>query len=228
MKNRLAKDAIPSIKKACKLTDAAFKFILKKIKPGISEKEIAFEINDFIKKHGADIAFPSIVAFDKNSVEIHHKPTDQRLKTKDIILMDFGAKVENYCSDMTRTIFLGKATSEQKKIYQTVLEAQKRAMKQLNNGIKASSVDKIARDYIVSQGYPTIPHSLGHGVGLEVHESPRLSPTSNDILKPGMVFSIEPGIYLPNKFGVRIEDLVALEQDGIKILTHSTKALIEL
>lgn len=248
-------DEIKAIEKACELGDKTFKYILKKIKPGVSEKEIAFEIEMFVKKHGADISFPPIVAFGKNSSIPHHQTSDQRLKTKSIILLDFGVKVDNYCSDMTRTVFLGKATDEQKRMYQTILEAQKLAiehLKQLTSDggperrrRNSSEVDQVARDYITSQGYPTIPHSLGHGVGLEVHEAPRLSPNSQpkagqplaekDLLKLGMVFSLEPGIYLPGFGGVRIEDLVVLEKSGLprrkagpRLLTKSKREIIEL
>jgi Xaa-Pro aminopeptidase len=227
-------DEISTIEKACKLGDKTFDYILKKICLGISEKEIAFEIEMFIKKHGADISFPPIVAFGKNSANPHHVPTNTKLVKNQIILMDFGAKFEGYCSDMTRTIFFGSANTKFKKIYQTVLDAQSGTIDFLKSlilnhkSISASDVDKISRNYIISKGYPTIPHSLGHGVGIQIHESPRLSPKSKDILKEGMVFSVEPGIYTPNFGGVRIEDLVALKENGPKLLTHSPKNLIKL
>ena len=236
---------ILAIEKACELGDKTFDYILKKIKFGVSEKEIAFEIELFIEKQGADISFPPIVAFGKNSSIPHHQTSDQRLTSKDkFVLLDFGVKLNNYCSDMTRTVFFGKPTTEQKKMYQTVLESQKKTINYLKSlilnhkSIMAKDVDKIARDHIISKGYKTIPHSVGHGIGLEVHESPRLSPKSKDILKHGMVFSIEPGIYIPaspdggqggpNFGGVRIEDLVVLEKSGIKILTHSPKQFIDI
>ncbi|MDO8620751.1 MAG: aminopeptidase P family protein [Candidatus Levybacteria bacterium] len=228
-------DEISKIEKACELGDKAFEYVLKKIKEGISEKEIALEIEFFIKKQGANISFPPIVAFGKNSSVPHHQASDQRLTAKDqIVLLDFGVKLNNYCSDMTRTVFFGSANAEFKKMYQTVLEAQQKAIQQLNNltmkqlAIKASEIDKIARDYITTKGFPTIPHSLGHGIGLEVHESPRLSPLSKDILKENMVFSIEPGIYIPGFGGVRIEDLVVLGKSGPRFLTRCSRELIEL
>jgi len=149
-------------------------------------------------------------------------------------LLDFGVKYQNYCSDMTRTIFFGKADEKFKKMYRTVLNAQQLTIEQLNNltiakkQIKASYVDNIARKHITDQGFPTIPHSLGHGIGIEVHEQPRLSPKSKDILKEGMVFSIEPGIYIQGYGGVRIEDLVVLEKNASRLLTHSPKHLIEI
>lgn len=225
---------IAAIEKACELGDKAFKHILKYIKLGVSEKDLAFEIEFFIKKNGADISFRPIVAFGKNSAIPHHVPTNNSklITHNSIVLLDFGVKLNNYCSDMTRTVFFGKPTNEQKKIYQTVLEAQKLAIEYLQKSYlrdgrtDSSEVDRIARDYITSKGYKTIPHSVGHGIGIEVHEAPYLSPKSKDILKEGMVFSVEPGIYIPGFGGVRIEDLVILEKTGIRLLTHSPKTLI--
>lgn len=225
---------ISKIRRACEIGDETFKFILNKIKKGVSEKEIAFEIELFIKRAGADIAFPSIVAFGANSSIPHHKTSDQRLTTNSQALLDFGVKFENYCSDMTRTIFSGRANEKFKKIYNTVLSAQQSAIEQLSNlaisgkQIKTSDIDNVARNYIIKKGFPTIPHSLGHGIGIEVHEAPRLSPKSKDILRPGMVFSVEPGIYIPNFGGVRIEDLVLIRENKLEILTHSPKEIIEL
>jgi len=250
-------DEISKIEKACQLGDKTFDYILKQIKLGVSEKELANEIELFIKKAGGDISFSPIVAFGKNSAIPHHQITNNKLTNNEIVLLDFGVKLANYCSDMTRTIFFGKAPAEFKKMHKTVLKAQSLAINYLSRchaefisasqnkeilkrvqddtGVKASDVDKIARDYIISQGYKTIPHSLGHGIGLEVHEQPRLSPTSKDVLKRGMVFSIEPGIYTPNFGGVRIEDLVVLEKSGLPrrkagphLLTHSPRHLIEI
>lgn len=234
---------LKSIKKACQIADQAFSHLLGFLKPGMTEKEVADEIEWFIRKKGAcDLSFDPIVASGSNSAFPHHRSGNKKLQKKDVILLDFGAKVESYCSDMTRVVFLGKASSEQKKVYQTVLEAQKRAVEQLSNltmkqwsnktmkqsPIKTSDIDHIARSYITSHGYPTIPHGLGHGVGLCEHETPHLSPKSRDILKPGMVFSVEPGIYIPGKFGVRIEDLVALTPSGPQILTKNPKKIIEI
>ncbi len=231
-------DEISKIKKAGEIGDETFKFILGKIRKGVCEKEIAFEIEFFIKRKRADISFHPIVAFSKNSSIPHHKTNNEKLMTNNIVLLDFGVKFENYCSDMTRTIYFGRADDKFKKIYNTVLTAQKLAIEFLvssfnfpssnSKKVKASSVDKVARNYIVSKGFPAIPHSLGHGIGIEVHEPPRLSPLSQDLLKPGMVFSVEPGIYLPGFGGVRIEDLVLIKKDKVEILTHSPKEIIGL
>src|SRR3989338_2638304 len=242
-------EEITKIKKACQLGDQAFEHILKKIKVGISEKSLAWEIEKFIKDQGAQISFPSIVAFGKNSSIPHHHTGNDILGSESssgqeglIILLDLGVKFENYCSDMTRTVFFGKPSNKQKEIYETVLEAQKRAVSFANSkiksgeAVKASEIDKIAREEIISKGFPTIPHSLGHGIGLEVHERPSLSPKSKDQLKLGMVFSIEPGIYIPDfgsprsRFGeaggVRIEDLYVYGKKGLSQLTNSSKKLL--
>jgi len=223
---------IENIKTACKLGDQTFKYILSEIKTGITEKQLAKKIEIFILKKNAGISFRPIVAFGTNSSSPHHVACDRKLKKNEIVLLDFGVKLNNYCSDMTRTVFFGKASIEQKRIYKTVLEAQTKAIefinRQLNTKLKASEIDKVAREYIISQGYPTIPHSLGHGIGLEVHEKPSLSPKSENELKTGMVFSIEPGIYLPEFGGVRIEDLVLMTDKGPQIITRANREIIEL
>lgn len=232
---------ISRLEKACQLGDEAFKNVLPKIQTGITELELAFEIEMLIKKNGADISFTPIVAFGKNAAIPHHHTGHTKLKMNEFVLLDFGVKLDMYCSDMTRTVFFGKATPEQKKIYQTVADAQQKAVNHITstllagessdlstNTVKAFDVDTIAREYIISQGYPSIPHALGHGIGLEVHESPTLSPRSKDTLTNGMVFSIEPGIYLPHQMGVRIEDLYVIEHNKIKQITNAQKHLIEI
>ncbi|HEX8965254.1 MAG TPA: aminopeptidase P family protein [Patescibacteria group bacterium] len=219
---------IEAIKKACQIGDEAFTKILDIIKPGISELDIAFELENIMRKHRAIPSFPTIVAFGAHAAVPHHKSSENILEKNNFVLMDFGVQISNYCSDMTRTIYVGNISQEEKKLYQTVKDAQKKAFEyiQINSShALGKEADKIAREYIVSQGYPQFPHSLGHGIGLEVHETPSLSPYSQDVLKNGMVFSIEPGIYLPNKTGVRIEDLVAITSSAEE-LTLSSKDLI--
>lgn len=227
---RLIKEPIEvkSVQKACALGDDTFKYILPFVKKGVSEKELATLIELYIKKRGHDISFKPIVAFGRNAAIPHHGSSEEKLKLNNFVLLDFGVKVNGYCSDMTRTIFFGKPTTEQKRMYEVVLESQKRAIEFLNQGIKAADVDKEARSYIESQGYPSIPHSLGHGTGVEVHEAPHLSPRSSEKLENGMVFSIEPGIYVSGFGGVRIEDLVVLEHSVPRLLTKSPKDLIEI
>lgn len=221
------KSRVEKIKQAAKIGDLAFEYILKEIKTGISERKLAALINSFIKEKNAKFAFPIIVAFGENSSEIHHKTGNRKLKHGDIIMLDFGAKVDGYCADMTRTIFFGKPTLKQQNIYQIVLKAQQKAIDfinhclKLNKTIRTTEVDKIARDYIISCRYPNMPHALGHGIGRKVHQSPRLSPKSKEVLKEGMVFSIEPGIYLKNWGGVRIEDLFVINRGKLEQLTLS-------
>lgn len=228
-------DEIKAIEKACRIGDQAFSQILEDLRIGVREKEIAFELESFIKSKAAGLSFPPCVAFGANSSMPHHQTSNKKLSKNDkFVLLDFGVKIDNYCSDMTRTVFIGKPTNEQKKIYQTVYEAQRLAIEQLNNltiqrkQTKASYIDSAARKYIIEHGYPTIPHSLGHGIGIEVHEDPRLRPKSKNILKPGMVFTIEPGIYMPGFGGVRIEDVLVMEKSGPKFLTKSKRGLIQI
>lgn len=230
-------EEIRKIKKACDLGDKAFSFILRYIKPGITEKDVAFELETFIRKNGGEPAFPTIVGFGSNSAIPHHKTNTTPLRNTDILLVDFGVRINNYCSDMTRTFFIGKPTQEQNTVYKTILEAQKKALELLHHKlvydtqerhITAASLDKVVREYIISQGYPSIPHSVGHGIGIQVHEPPTLSTISKEKLMEGMVFSIEPGIYLPGKFGIRIEDIFALQNNKLIKLTNSSTSLIQI
>lgn len=218
------KEEIQKIKKACSIGDEAFEYIIKKIKAGVNEKELAGELESFVRSKGAVLSFPTIAAFGKNSAIPHHHTENDRLTGKgEFILLDFGVKYEHYCSDMTRTVFFGQPDEKQKKIYKTVLKAQQKVIDAINKGERnAASLFKIANDYIKSCGFPDIPHSLGHGIGLEVHEYPSLSVKSKEILKEGMVFSIEPGIYIPDFGGVRVEDLFVLENKGVRKLTLSS------
>jgi len=227
-------EEIKTIKKACLLGDKAFKFIITKLKPGISELDLAAEFEYFVKSHGATLSFDSIVAFGSHASKPHHVPTNTKLKINQFVLFDCGIKLNNYCSDMTRTVFFGNATKNQKKAYQTVLIAQQKAIQQCNNfifkhmDVPAKELDRIAREYLTSQNFPDMPHSLGHGIGLEVHEAPRLTPLSQEKLASGNVFSIEPGIYIPGKFGIRIEDLFAIENGKLFQLTKAPSKFMQV
>lgn len=226
MKKALRK--INSIKKACSVADAGYKYILKEIKPDVSEKELASKLSKFLKNKSEGLSFRAIVAFGESSSKIHHKPGNRKLKNGDNILFDFGVKINGYCSDLSRTVFFGKMNKKQKIVYTHVLGAQQKAIQYLKIKIekhkicKAKSVDKIARDYIISKKLPSIPHGLGHGIGKKVHSGLRLSPKSKSYLKENMVFTIEPGIYL-KKFGIRIEDIVFVGRNGVEILTKANK-----
>lgn len=225
------KEEIRKIKKACKLSDLGFSFILKHIKENVTEQELAAKLEIFLKEKHTDTSFKPIIAFGRNSAVPHHLNSKIKLKKGNIVLIDIGAKIQGYCSDMTRTVIFGSPPLKFKRMYQTVLDAQRIAVEAIyksNLKIKASDIDKAARQYIIDKGYEPIPHSLGHGIGIQVHEKPSLSPKSKSILKSGMIFSIEPGIYLNGYGGVRIEDLYLLTDKKLEKITHSTSKIIRL
>lgn len=228
---RLVKDEheIAKIRKAAEITDQTFIAVQKEIKQGVSERTLALFIEHFIKERTQDIAFPPIVAFGKNAAIPHYMPNNKEHITKNtLILLDFGAKVDGYCSDMTRVVFYKTPSDKEVKVYTTVCTAQKNALAILKAGIPAYEADRIARTYIIDAGFAEYPHSLGHGVGLAIHEAPRLKAGLTDILQEGMVVTVEPGIYLEDTCGVRIEDLVVLRKDGVEILSKSSKDVIVL
>ena len=219
---------LAQIAKAQEITDNAFSHALEVIKVGLSERELALEIEFFMRSQGAeDVSFDLIAISGKNTSLPHGIPSDKKIENGDFVTMDIGCKVNGYCSDMTRTVAVGFATDEMKKVYEIVLEAQKRALETVKSGILASQVDKAARDYIYQNGYEgCFGHSTGHGVGLFIHEAPSVSTKTQTFLRENMVITIEPGIYLKEKFGVRIEDMVAVKKDGYFNFTKSPKDLI--
>lgn len=226
-----ANEEIKHITEASRISDETFLYIAKHLKAGITEKQVAWEMEKFMKEKGAQLAFQeTIVAFGHHAALIHHLTTDKKLEKDAFVLMDFGAKVNAYCSDLSRTVFFGKPTDQQKKLHQTVLTAQEKAIDLIkkNTKCKTADVDKTARQVITKAGFPDYPHALGHGVGLDIHESPVLSAYAKDVLEPGMVFTLEPGIYLPGVGGVRIEDMFAMTDKGLEQLTTSTKELLVL
>lgn len=221
---------IENIKKAVDISDRAFLHILNYIKTGVSEKDIELELEHYMKKNGAEsLSFDTIVASGSRTSLPHATPTQRKFEYGDFVLLDFGCKVNGYCSDMTRTVIIGEANEEQKKIYNIVLEAQKKALDFIKAGKKTNDVDAIAREYIKQNGYgDNFGHGLGHSVGIEVHEEPRISPSCEVELKSGMVVTVEPGIYVEGFGGVRIEDLVIVTENGIENLNKSPKELIIL
>lgn len=226
---RKDKHELSHIGKACHIGDEAFLSIQSHIKPGITERELADKLEWLIREKGGTLSFPSIIAFGPNSAIPHHHTGDTTLKEHDIILMDFGVRYNNYCSDMTRTLFIGDVPQEYVQIYQAVLSAQQKAIVTIQESLKqntpprASQVDHAAREEIKKHTYTPFSHALGHGIGIDVHEAPILSPRSQQELTTGMVFSIEPGIYLTGKMGVRIEDLFSIQNGKLIQLTNSSK-----
>ena len=231
-KPRMVKDAeeLAKLEQAEHIGDAAFTHILDVLKPGVSEREIALELEFFMKKQGASkLSFDTIVASGANGSMPHAQVTDRVLQSGDFVTMDFGCVYQGYCSDMTRTVAIGTPTDEMKKVYQIVLDANLRAMEQITAGKRCNEIDAVARDYIREQGYGEyFGHGLGHGVGLDIHEEPRFSPKCDVITQENMVITDEPGIYLPGQFGVRIEDLVVVKENGYQKLSQSEKKLIIL
>ena len=220
------------IDKAQQITDAAFDHILGYITPERTELDVALELEFFMRSHGAEaLAFETIAVSGKASSLPHGVPSSNKL-SKGFLTMDFGAKYQGYCSDMTRTIVLGRADDDMKKIYNIVLSAQKATLDALCEGMVCRDADKIARDIIANAGYgKNFGHSLGHGVGMFIHELPRLAYSSPEDVKlcRGNVVTVEPGIYLEGKYGCRIEDMVAIDLDGsVRNFTKSPKELIEL
>jgi len=223
-------EEITIIKAACRIADEAFEHIVTYIKPGMTELDVSNELEIFMRKLGASSSsFDTIVASGVRSALPHGVATDKVIEIGDFVTLDFGAVYNGYISDTTRTLAVGEPSEKLKEIYQVVLDAQLLALEKVQPGMTGKEADAIARDYIASKGYgEAFGHSLGHGIGLEVHEGPGLSSRSEIVLEPGMIITIEPGIYLPNIGGVRIEDDALVTENGLEKLTHSTKELLIL
>ncbi len=224
------KEEIKNIKKAQRIAEDAFNHILTFIKPGVTEKEIALELDFYMLSHGAEaVSFETIAVAGKKTSMPHGVPDENVVKDGDFITLDFGAVVNGYHSDMTRTVGVGNISPEQKKIYEIVLQAQLKALEILKCGVSCKDADSAARDVITNAGYGEyFGHGTGHGVGVEIHEGPSLSPRSESILKVNNIVTVEPGIYIPGKFGVRIEDMARITRNGCENLTKSPKELIIL
>lgn len=221
-------DELKYIKDACELTDRTYDHVLKNIKIGMSEQDVAWEMEKYIRENKGTLAFPTIVAFGRNSAIPHHHTGDTKLENNSIILLDFGAQIGGYCADMTRTLFFGKADAKFKKMYETVRIAQEKGFIDTSKPFSGQDVDSASRDYIKKEGYPTIPHSVGHGIGLQVHELPHISIGFNTEIIPQTPFTIEPGVYENGFGGVRIEDTVYFDGKTIIPLTKSPKILTEI
>lgn len=231
-KSRVIKDdgELEKIRQAAKIADIAFSYILDRIRPGVSEREIAWLLERKMREEGASaLSFDTICASGVRSSMPHAHPTDALIENGDFVTMDFGCVFEGYCSDMTRTVAVGSVSDEQKEIYRIVLEAQRHTCDVIRAGMTGRQIDAAARDIIVAAGFgQCFGHALGHGVGLEIHEAPTANPRSTEIFEKNMMITVEPGIYIPKKFGVRIEDLSIVGDTGIINLVNSEKELIIL
>jgi len=218
------------IRQAQGIAEAAFEYILGIIKPGMTEREIALELDFAMLRRGAQaVSFETIAVAGENGSKPHGVPGERPLQAGDLLTLDFGAVIDGYHSDMTRTVAVGEPGEDQKKVYEIVLEAQLAALAALAPGIACSKIDKRARDVIEAAGYgDDFRHGTGHGVGLEIHEAPTLSRKSKDVLAPGMIVTVEPGVYLPGKCGVRIEDMALITETGYENLTRAGKELFVL
>jgi Xaa-Pro aminopeptidase len=221
---------IEAIERAAALTDSAFAHILGFIRPGMREVDIAVELEGFMRRNGSEgLAFASIVASGPNSARPHAGVTDRAIGNDEFLKLDFGARVDGYCADMTRTVVVGKATAEHRRIYEAVLDANEAAIAGARAGMAGRDIDAIARDLLTARGFgDNFGHGLGHGVGLAVHELPSLGRSARAPVRSGSVVTIEPGVYLPGFGGVRIEDLVVVEDGGVRLLSHSPKQLIQV
>ena len=222
---RLIKDQseIDTLRKALQLAESGLDRIKTFLVPGITEREAAWLLEKTLKEDGADgLSFPIIAAFGPNSALPHAVPGQRKLQPGEPLLFDWGVRLGGYCSDISRTLVVGEPQDPFEDVFQTVLDAQSKAIDAIKPGISGKVVDAVAREHIESRGYKgKFGHGLGHGTGLAIHESPRLSPIKDDVLEPGMVFTVEPGIYLPEWGGVRLENMVALMPDGPVVLNRT-------
>jgi Xaa-Pro aminopeptidase len=229
---RAVKDAgeLAAVERAAALTDEAFDHVLGILRPGLREVDVALALEAYMRGHGSEgVAFEPIVASGPNSSKPHAGITMRVIGEGELLTMDFGARVDGYCADMTRTVVVGRASDEQRRVYDAVLAANEAGRAAVRAGAHGDAVDGVARALLTERGYgEAFGHGLGHGVGLEVHEMPGLRKRSTDVLVSGHVVTVEPGVYLPGFGGVRIEDLVAVEEGGHKLLSHSRRDLIEI
>ncbi|WP_117237171.1 M24 family metallopeptidase [Thermus sediminis] len=227
---RKTPEEVERIRKAQALAEKALEHALGLLRPGVEEREVALEVEFFLRKGGAEgVAFPPIVASGVRGALPHARASEKRLVAGEMVTLDLGAKVAGYHSDMTRTFALGKASSEMRRVYEAVQAALEVALENLRPGRTGKEVDALAREALGRHGLDRhFVHSLGHGVGLSVHEGPSLSPYAEEVLEPGMVVTVEPGVYLPGVGGVRVEELVLLTEDGIELLSRFPRGYLEV
>jgi Xaa-Pro aminopeptidase len=219
-----------AMREAARLGCEAFDELLGGLRPGVTEREVAVALELALRRLGGDgLAFDTIVAFGEQAAEPHHHPGDRPLQAGDFVKLDFGARVDGYCSDMTRTVVLGRASERQREVYEVVRRAQAAGLEHLAAGVPAAEVDRACRDVVAEAGFgDAFGHPAGHGVGLEIHEAPRIRQGVAGQLAAGTVVTVEPGVYLPGFGGVRIEDLAVVRRDGHEVLTPTPKELLEL
>jgi len=217
-------EEVDAIGRACAITDACFAHLVEFVRPGMTERELAWELESYVRANGADgLAFESIVLAGARAAMPHGRPSEAVIERGNVLLIDFGVAVDGYRSDMTRTLFVSEVPEEVRRYHDAVRDAQQMAIEALAVGVNGQEVDAIARTRIEAEGVEPYGHGLGHGIGLETHEPPRLRRSEAYTLEAGMVFSVEPGIYLPGVTGIRIEDIVALEASGPRLLTTSPR-----
>ncbi len=223
-----AEDELALIARAQAVTDAAFQAVVRELRPGMTEREVALRLEAALIEAGADgAAFPIAVASGPHGALPHYRPTQRRIAPGEPIVIDMGAVVAGYCADLTRTVWLGETDEQLERVFAVVLAAVEAAEAGIRPGMTGREADRLAREVIEQAGYgEAFTHSLGHGVGVRVHEAPALSPASDQVLEPGHVVTIEPGIYLPGWGGVRIEDLVVIREDGVEVLTRTPKRVV--
>jgi len=221
-------DEIQILEKVCLITDEAMDTVTPDIVAGMTEKELSWLLEQAMRNLGGEkMSFDVIVAAGPNGALPHHRPDSSKLKSGDSVVIDMGCVYQNYCSDLTRTIVVDEPDDKFKNIYKTVLDAQIKAEKEARPGMSGADIDDLARSVIRDAGFGEyFGHSLGHGVGLQVHEQPWISANSKNIVKPGMVFTVEPGIYIPGWGGVRIEDVVVMQETGVELLNKAKKMAI--
>ena len=224
------KGEIQELQRALAIAEAAFTDLLDHLEPGLSEKKLAWMMEQRMREAGAEaLSFPTIVAAGSNSALPHAIPGDRSIQKGEPLLFDWGARLNGYCSDISRTVVIGKPDRTFEKVFQTVLGAQRAAIEAIKPGMRSKAVDKIARDYIADKGFgDKFGHGLGHGTGLEIHEAPRLSPLKDIELEPGMVSTVEPGVYLPEWGGIRLENMVVVRDNGAEVLNRLDPANFQI
>ncbi|MFZ0240268.1 MAG: aminopeptidase P family protein [Desulfobacterales bacterium] len=227
---RKAPREIDTLRRALSIAEAAFTACTAQVKPGLTEKEVAWIMEKEMREAGAEgLSFPTIVAGGPNSALPHAIPGDRPIRAGEPLLFDWGARLDGYCSDISRTVVIGEPDATFEKVFQTVLEAQRRAIDAIRAGVSSRAVDAVARDYIEKQGFGgKFGHGLGHGTGLAIHEAPRLSPLKDTVLEAGMVTTVEPGIYLADWGGVRLENMVVVREDGAEVLNRLDPAAVRI